>query len=104
MTEAELVETLLLPEASDYIASSGEESVSLVRPVSTSEFVQGLQKQALDEKIAINVGVHEPAQGGKKVKNTLLWINDTGDIMQRYQKIHLFDVDIAGGPVLKESE
>lgn len=50
----------------------------------------------------INVGIHEPAQGGR-VKNTLIWINEKGDIVQRYQKVHLFDVDIKGGPVLKES-
>jgi hypothetical protein len=37
------------------------------------------------------------------VKNTLIWIDDKGDITQHYQKIHLFDVDIKGGPILKES-
>ena len=62
-------------------------------------------------------------QDGKKVKNTLIWINGEGDISQRcskrldqgrlcfrrlltsirYQKLHLFDVDIKDGPVLKES-
>lgn len=51
----------------------------------------------------INVGIHEPAQGGKKVKNTLIWIDEDGEISQRYQKIHLFDVEIKDGPVLKES-
>jgi predicted amidohydrolase len=38
------------------------------------------------------------------VKNTVLWIDEQGSITQRYQKLHLFDVDIKGGPVLKESE
>jgi deaminated glutathione amidase len=34
----------------------------------------------------------------------LIWINDHGDITSRYQKIHLFDVDLGpGGPALKES-
>jgi predicted amidohydrolase len=50
--------------------------------------------------------VHEPApaqEGEKKVKNTLLWIDEEGNITQRYQKIHLFDVDIKGGPSLRES-
>lgn len=49
------------------------------------------------------MGIHEPAEGGKKVKNTLIWINEHGNITSRYQKLHLFDVDIPGGPVLKES-
>jgi len=37
------------------------------------------------------------------VKNTLIWIDEKGTITQRYQKLHLFDVEIEGGPVLKES-
>lgn len=62
-----------------------------------------LQKEAKDSNLHINVGIHEPAHGGEKVKNTLIWIDELGRITQRYQKIHLFDVDIQGGPVLKES-
>lgn len=93
---------LFLPEASDYIASSPAESVSLVRSVHDSEFVLGLQKEAQQSSLHINVGIHEPAPDGR-VKNTLVWINEKGVITQRYQKVHLFDVDIKGGPVLKES-
>ena len=37
------------------------------------------------------------------MKNTLIWIDEEGQIVQTYQKLHLFDVDIKGGPVLKES-
>lgn len=47
-------------------------------------------------------GIHEPAEN-EKVKNTLIWIDGGGEIIQRYQKLHLFDVEIKGGPVLKES-
>jgi predicted amidohydrolase len=75
----------------------------LAYSVERSEFVRGLQAEASGSKLPINVGIHEPAQGGQKVKNTLIWIDENGCITQRYQKIHLFDVDIKGGPVLKES-
>lgn len=94
---------LFLPEASDYIGSSAAETVSLACPITKSEFVLGLQKEAKREHLPINVGIHEPAEGGKKVKNTLIWINGEGEISQRYQKLHLFDVDIKDGPLLKES-
>ena len=57
----------------------------------------------MTNKLPINVGIHEPAEGGKRVKNSLIWIDEKGEITQRYQKLHLFDVDIKGGPVLKES-
>jgi len=97
------IKALFLPEASDYIGSSSAETISLARSVQQSEFVQGLQQAAKDARLPISVGIHEPAQGGSKVKNTLIWINENGYIAQRYQKIHLFDVDIKDGPVLRES-
>lgn len=94
---------LFLPEASDYIASNAAATVSLCKPAQDSEFVLGLQKEAAKYQLPLNVGVHEPAEGGKKVKNTLLWIDEQGNITQRYQKLHLFDVEIRDGPILKES-
>ena len=82
-----------------------------MRSVTDSEFVLGLQAEAKRAKLPINVGIHEPAEGlrcdgstyNKKVRNTLIWIDEEGKISQRYQKLHLFDVDIENGPVLKES-
>ncbi|KAH6617521.1 carbon-nitrogen hydrolase [Chaetomium tenue] len=97
-------QALFLPEASDYIAASAAESISLAKPVEQSEFVLGLQDEARRWKLPIHVGVHEPAADGHKLKNTVLWIDERGEIVHRYQKIHLFDVDIEGGPVLRESE
>ncbi|KAI4103956.1 MAG: hypothetical protein LQ339_004073 [Xanthoria mediterranea] len=97
---------LFLPEASDYIAPNASETVSSVRPASSSPFVQGLQASAREHKLPINVGIHEPSSpqhGENKVINSLVWINEDGQIEHRYQKLHLFDVDIPGGPTLKES-
>jgi predicted amidohydrolase len=95
---------LFLPEASDYIATNAAESVSLALAVNSSLFVKGIKEAAKSNNISVNVGIHEPADGGKKVKNTLVWIDEQGELVKRYQKIHLFDVDIENGPTLKESE
>lgn len=89
---------LFLPEACDYIGSK-----DLCKSAEKSEFVIGLQKEAKQHNICINVGIHEPADSSK-VKNTLIWINEAGQITQRYQKLHMFDVDIENGPKLKESD
>jgi predicted amidohydrolase len=97
-------QALFLPEASDYMAISSTETASLVKPVLESEFVLGLREEARREKLPIHVGVHEPGLDTHRVKNTVLWIDEHGEITHRYQKIHLFDVDIEGGPVLKESK
>ncbi|KAL8755999.1 MAG: hypothetical protein Q9199_003233 [Rusavskia elegans] len=95
---------LFLPEASDYIAPNASETVSLVQPTSSSPFVLGLQAAAREHRLPINVGIHEPSpKNENKVINSLVWINEDGQIEHRYQKLHLFDVDIPGGPILKES-
>ena len=93
---------MFLPEATDYIGSSPGETISLARSVYDSEFVLGLQKEAVHSNLHINVGIHEPSADGR-VKNTLIWINEKGIITQRYQKVHLFDVELKDGPILKES-
>lgn len=86
--------------------------MSLCQPVSTSQFVLGLQNEAKKHSLPIHVGLHEPldskagADQPKKIKNTLVWIDEKGDITQRYQKLHLFDMDLSdtGGPKMKESD
>ncbi|KAJ5779456.1 Carbon-nitrogen hydrolase [Penicillium paradoxum] len=93
---------LFLPEASDYIAASAEESYALAQSEERTQFVTSLQREARERNIHINVGIHEVASG-KRLKNSLIWIDNNGVITQNYQKIHLFDVDIKDGPVLKES-
>ncbi|KAJ5631307.1 Carbon-nitrogen hydrolase [Penicillium longicatenatum] len=79
-TAAAGAKVLFLPEASDYIASSADESLA-----------------SLDRQIK------ETLSSKQRLKNSLIWIDDKGVITQSYQKIHLFDVDIKDGPVLKES-
>ncbi|KAJ6004473.1 hypothetical protein N7499_000541 [Penicillium canescens] len=93
---------LFLPEASDYIASSPEQSYSLAKSRECADFVSALQKDAERQNLHINIGIHEIASD-TRLKNSLIWIDNKGAITQSYQKIHLFDVDIKDGPTLKES-
>jgi beta-ureidopropionase len=100
---------LFLPEASDYIAKSQEFSKKLAVTADKSPFVHAISsklKQLHDEGIYIevNVGVHEPSTKSDRVLNTSLWFNSQGEIVQRYQKIHLFDVEIPGRAIIKESQ
>lgn len=96
---------MFLPEASDYIGGSQEETISLCKPASESPFLLGLQQEAKKFSLPISVGVHEPSDDPQshRIKNTLLWINADGEIAQRYQKIHLFDLEIENGPIMRES-
>jgi predicted amidohydrolase len=95
---------LFLPEASDYIATSAVESIALSKSAETKLFLDGIKAAAKTSGIAVNVGIHEPTEDGKRVRNSLVWINDQGELEQSYQKIHMFDADISDGPKLRESE
>lgn len=97
-------EAVFFPEASDYIGGSPEQTVQLARPIAESPFMRELQRAAREAAIHVSVGVHEPTDPpSSRVRNTLLWLDANGDVRNRYQKIHLFDVDVPGGPVLRES-
>ena len=78
----------------------------MCQPASKSPFLLGLREDAKKHSLPISVGVHEPSDDpkNKRMRNTLLWIDEKGEIAQRYAKVHLFDIEIPGGPVMKESE
>lgn len=112
---AKNVKVLFLPEAADYISRDAAHSVQLAGE-SKEKFISVLQNhvkkihdaasgEAEDKGIFVAVGVHEPAVGdnaGKKVRNNQLWIDNRGEIVHTYQKLHLFDINIPNGPILKE--
>lgn len=55
-----------------------------------SPFVLGLRRAAKEFALAINVGIHVPAEEGK-LSNRSCWINERGEIEAFYDKLHLFD-------------
>ena len=73
-------------------------------------FVNGLRRLAREFGLGVVVGVHEPAdlgkgdEGKRRVKNVCLYIDGSGTVRRRYQKVHVFDVDIEGGVRIKESK
>lgn len=104
---------IFFPEATDYIARNADHSKELAEK--SPGFVESLRAEIkalcskASKKIDVAIGVHLPptasevASGEERVKNVLLYINHLGDIVQSYQKLHLFDVDVSNGPIMKES-
>jgi omega-amidase len=45
-----------------------------------------------------------PERDGDKVYNTCVSFGPSGDIMAKYRKMHLFDIDVPGGITFKESD
>ncbi|KFH65791.1 hypothetical protein MVEG_07894 [Podila verticillata NRRL 6337] len=101
----ESAKMIFFPEASDFIGNPSEEALTLAHPVDgdTGPFLTGLCAQAQQLGIWCSVGIHEKSPYQDKLYNTHVLINHHGDIVSSYRKIHLFDVNIANGPILMES-
>ncbi|CCK73595.1 putative hydrolase NDAI_0G06120 [Naumovozyma dairenensis CBS 421] len=99
------VKLIFFPEATDFISQNASHSKLLAQQ--TPKFIKSLQSFIKDstQDIEVSIGVHlPPTSEDDRVKNTLLYINSNGNIISTYQKLHLFDVDVPNGPILKESE
>lgn len=87
------------------LLTQGDETVRLTNQEGTSpSFLPGLQREARQLKVHITAGVHLPTEDAGRCANVSVWIDSEGEILHSYQKLHLFDVDIKNGPILKESK
>jgi predicted amidohydrolase len=52
------------------------------------------------------VGIHEPCNDveNTRVKNMLIWINESGEVLHCYQKLHMLEMNLPGGPEIHESD
>jgi len=74
-----------------------------------AESIPGPSSERL-AKVAHQLGIHLLAgsilecSGGNRVFNTSLLFDANGEIIARYRKVHLFDVDIPGQVTIRESD
>lgn len=97
---------IFVPECADYISENRTQAVELAEPFD-GQIVHQYRQLASKLKVWLSVGgYHEKPTTGdvSRIFNTHLMIDDQGDIKGVYRKIHLFDVEVPGGPVLRESE
>ena len=93
---------LFLPEASAFLGETSQETVAQAQELDTSTVVERFRDLAKEHSLNMSFCLHEAA-GGDKAYNTQVVLDERGEIKARYRKVHLFDVDVPRGPVLKES-
>ena len=81
-------QTKLFPEYAEHFA--GGETTSMLREVAR-------------EKQIYLVGGSIPEKDGDQVYNSSFTFGPKGDLLGSYRKMHLFDVDLPGGPRVQES-
>lgn len=70
--------------------------------IDNGETVIMLKETARKYKVYL-VGGSIPEKENDRVYNTSLTFGPDGNLLGRYRKIHLYDVDLPGGPTIKES-
>jgi len=93
---------LSLPENFSFIGTEGEAAAE-AEEIECGESIDFLRTFASDNSVWLIGGSIPLGVGRGKVFNTSLLIDEKGEIAGRYNKIHLFDVDLAGGETHRES-
>ena len=91
------------PENSTIMDEDKARLLAVTPPEAQSPALGALRDLARDVSIWLHIGSMAVAVGGGKLANRSLLISPKGEIAARYDKIHMFDVDLAGGESYRES-
>lgn len=95
-----------LPECFDMVCESRSQTLENLEPIN-GPLITKYRQLASDHKIWLSLGgLHETGPDGAegKARNAHIVINDEGNIVSVYHKIHLFNLEIPGVVRLIESE
>ncbi|VDM39733.1 unnamed protein product [Toxocara canis] len=96
---------VFLPECFDFVGRTREENISLAME-ENGDYINRYKQSAKEFGLWLSLGGfhHLDPENLRKPYNTHLIIDDQGSVRGRYQKLHLFDLDIPGKVRLMESE
>ena len=95
---------LFLPEYCGGLVSDGVRLSPPSAPEASHPFLAAIRAFAAKQAVWINVGSVAVDGPGGKIINRGYMIDDAGGIFGSYDKIHLFDVDLAEGATYRESD
>ncbi len=93
---------LALPENFSFMGEESEK-IQAAENLEDGESVEFLKEFSRKHKVWLLGGSVPFIAGDQKVTNSSLLISDQGEITARYDKIHLFDVNLSEGEVYRES-
>ncbi|MES2833471.1 MAG: carbon-nitrogen hydrolase family protein [Pseudomonadota bacterium] len=97
---------ILTPEGTNLLEQRRDRRGEVIADEGADVAVLGLRKLAAELKVWLLVGsaiVRSGASGDDRAANRSLLIDDTGAIVARYDKLHVFDVDLPNGETYRES-
>ena len=94
---------LFTPEMSGMLDRDRERALGKARSEDQDEVLAAVRKAAAEAGIWVHLGSLALKGDGGKLVNRGFVIDGTGDVRARYDKIHLFDVDLPTGESWRES-
>ena len=101
---------VVLPESFALMAMHDSENIDASEVQGNGTIQNTLKQCAIDNKVWIVAGTvplkpnNSELEASNKVSAASLMFNDKGEIVARYNKIHLFDVDVEGDTPYRESD
>ncbi|MDX1737109.1 MAG: nitrilase-related carbon-nitrogen hydrolase [Alphaproteobacteria bacterium] len=94
-----------LPEVANLVQKNKDASKQASFTEDQDPFLDGCQKLAKELGVWIHLGsLVIKLKTDNRLANRAFMINDQGEIVARYDKIHMFDVDLEGGESYRESK
>src|SRR5215204_4587814 len=94
---------LQTPEMTNLVQRDRAALLAAVSPEATNPALAAFSRLAAELQVWLHVGSLALDAGGGRITNRAFLLAPDGDIAARYDKIHLFDVDLAGGDSWRES-
>ena len=96
-------EMLFTPEMSGLLDSDRQRAGAMVRSEEHDAVLKAVRESARERGIWVQLGSLALRGAGDRFVNRAFVIDSEGEIRARYDKIHLFDVDLATGESWRES-
>lgn len=92
------------PEMTSLLVSKTPDLFAKVRAEDDDEALEAFRALAAEKGVWLLIGSIPVRLSAEKVANRSFLLSPSGEIASRYDKIHMFDVDLAGGESYRESK
>jgi len=95
---------ILTPENTSLIEMRTEPLFATIAPEASTPALQDFRELAAELGVWLHIGAMPVLVGERRAANRSFLIAPDGEIAARYDKIHMFDVDLPGGESYRESK